>query len=123
MANSGIEWVDVTFNWCVWLLYEASGLLGITYEEINIWLFVIIGPALFESLIYLGIFIYLGIYSCGGFAIGPYWPRIGFCWPLVAPAVEAALSLSSGFQCARPHMRVSHTGSGQHKRFVETRRD
>ena len=47
MANSGIEWVDVTFNWCVWLLYEAAGLLGITYEEINIWLFVIIGPALF----------------------------------------------------------------------------
>ena len=47
MANSGIDWVDVTFNWCVWLLYEAAGLLGITYEEINIWLFVIIGPALF----------------------------------------------------------------------------
>ena len=25
-----------------------------------------------------------GIYSCGGLAIGPYWPRIGFCSPVLA---------------------------------------
>ena len=46
MANSGIVWIDVIFNWCVRLLYEVAGLLGITYEEINVWLFVIILPIL-----------------------------------------------------------------------------
>ena len=45
MANSGIYWIDVTFDWCVRFLYRSADLLGITYEEINIWLFVIIGPA------------------------------------------------------------------------------
>ena len=42
MANSGIEWIDVTFNFCVRFLYDIGGLLGITYEEINVWLFVVI---------------------------------------------------------------------------------
>jgi len=44
MANSGIMWIDVTFDWCVGLLYEVAGWIGITYEEINVWLFVIILP-------------------------------------------------------------------------------
>ena len=44
MANSGINWIDVIFDWCVNFLYQVAGLLGISYEEINIWLFVIIGP-------------------------------------------------------------------------------
>ena len=44
MANSGIEWIDITFNFCVRLLYDIGGLLGITYEEINVWLFVVIWP-------------------------------------------------------------------------------
>jgi hypothetical protein len=44
MANSGIMWIDVTFDWCVRLLYEIAGWMGITYEEINVWLFVIILP-------------------------------------------------------------------------------
>ena len=46
MANSGIVWIDVTFDWCVRLLYSTAGWLGITYEEINVWLFVIILPIL-----------------------------------------------------------------------------
>lgn len=45
MANSGILWVDATYDWCVLLLVEWASLLGISYEEINVWLFVIIGPA------------------------------------------------------------------------------
>ena len=47
MANSGIYWVDITFDWCVKLLHIVADLFGITYEEINIWLFVIIGPLFF----------------------------------------------------------------------------
>ena len=46
MANSGILWIDVTFDWCVKLLVDAAGIMGITYEEINVWLFVIIGPSI-----------------------------------------------------------------------------
>ena len=46
MASSGIVWIDVTFNWCVRLLYDFAAMVGITYEEINVWLFVIIGPCL-----------------------------------------------------------------------------
>jgi hypothetical protein len=49
MANSGIVWIDVTFDWCVRLLYEIAGMVGITYEEINIWLFVVVGPLLLVS--------------------------------------------------------------------------
>ena len=46
MANSGIEWIDITFNFCVRFLYDMGNLLGITYEEINVWLFVVIWPIL-----------------------------------------------------------------------------
>ena len=45
MANSGIPWIDAVFDWCVILLYDVAAQLGITYEEINVWLFVIILPA------------------------------------------------------------------------------
>ena len=44
MANSGIYWIDITFDYCVRLLYQVAGMMGITYEEINVWLFVIILP-------------------------------------------------------------------------------
>lgn len=44
MANSGIEWVDIVFNWCVRLLYDWATFFGITYEEINIWIFIVAWP-------------------------------------------------------------------------------
>ena len=43
-ANSGIEWVNLVFDGCVKLLYDWAGVLGITYEEINVWIFVIGWP-------------------------------------------------------------------------------
>ena len=46
MANSGIYWIDVVFDYCVKLLIDAASFLGITYEEINVWLFVVIWPLL-----------------------------------------------------------------------------
>ena len=58
MANSGIYWVDITFNWCVKFLHIVADLFGITYEEINIWLFVIIGPLLFLVSICLNYYFY-----------------------------------------------------------------
>ena len=49
MANSGIYWIDQTFNFCVRLLFDIANFLGISYEEINVWLFCFIWP--FASLI------------------------------------------------------------------------
>ena len=46
MANSGIYWIDITFDYCVRLLYQVAGMMGITYEEINVWLFVIVLPTI-----------------------------------------------------------------------------
>ena len=58
MANSGINWIDITFDWCVNFLYKVAGLLGISYEEINIWLFVIIGPISLSISIFLNYYFY-----------------------------------------------------------------
>ena len=58
LANLGIYWIDIDFNWCVKSLYIIADIIGITYEEINIWLFVIIVPTLFLISIYLNYFYY-----------------------------------------------------------------
>ncbi len=46
MANSGIYWIDVIYNFCVLLLIDTARFLGISYEEINVWLFCVIWPLL-----------------------------------------------------------------------------
>ena len=44
MGNSGIYWVDLVFNYCVKLIYDAASFVGISYEEINVWVFCILWP-------------------------------------------------------------------------------
>ena len=44
MANSGIQWIDYTFNLAVRWLYACADVFGITDEEINVWLFCIAWP-------------------------------------------------------------------------------
>ena len=39
-----MNWINYTFDWCVRLLEQTAYLLGLTYEEINVWLFCIILP-------------------------------------------------------------------------------
>ena len=46
MAKSGIPWIDTTFNWSVWALIKCAKFLGITYEEINVWLFCVAWPVM-----------------------------------------------------------------------------
>ena len=46
MASSGIYWIDVTFDWSVRLLHSVAKVFGITYEETNVWLFVIVLPCM-----------------------------------------------------------------------------
>jgi hypothetical protein len=38
--------MNTIFNLCVNLLVDMSKMLGITYEELNVWLFVIIHPVI-----------------------------------------------------------------------------
>ena len=58
MANSGIYWIDVIFDWCVNFLYKIASLLGLSYEEINIWLFVVLGPISLLISIFLNFYFY-----------------------------------------------------------------
>ena len=46
VGGSGINWVDAIFRYCVVLLVDMAKVLGISYEELNIWVFVIIQPLL-----------------------------------------------------------------------------
>ena len=46
IGDSGVYWVDEIFKLCVIFLVNLSNLIGISYEEINIWIFVIIWPLL-----------------------------------------------------------------------------
>ena len=38
------EVMDQIFDWCVNVLVYWAGILGMTYKEINVWVFVIIWP-------------------------------------------------------------------------------
>ena len=38
---------DVWFTFCVWILNDIAKMLGMTYNAVNIWIFCIIGPAIF----------------------------------------------------------------------------
>ena len=43
--------MDAIFDWCVELLVYFAGVFGITYKEINVWVFVIIWPIFTLALI------------------------------------------------------------------------
>ena len=43
--------MDQIFDWCVNVLLYWAGILGMTYEEINVWVFVILWPILTVVLI------------------------------------------------------------------------
>ena len=38
--------MDQIFDWCVAVLVYWANIIGITYKEINVWVFVIIWPVL-----------------------------------------------------------------------------
>ena len=44
MGGSGINWIDAIFRYCVVLLVNVAKALGISYEALNIWVFIIIQP-------------------------------------------------------------------------------
>ena len=46
MGGSGINWIDAIFRYCVVLLVNVAKPLGISYEALNIWMFIIIQPTI-----------------------------------------------------------------------------
>ena len=46
MGNSGFELIDFIFKVCVIVLVDIANLIGISYEAINIVIFVFLQPAL-----------------------------------------------------------------------------
>lgn len=44
--KSEIEWINQVFYFCVQLLIDAAKIMGISYEEINVWIFCVIWPIL-----------------------------------------------------------------------------
>ena len=44
MGDSGITWIDIIFRWCVVLLVDVAALMGISYEALNVYLFVFVFP-------------------------------------------------------------------------------
>ena len=46
MGNSGFELIDFVFKVCVIVLVDFANLIGISYEAINIVIFVFLQPAL-----------------------------------------------------------------------------
>ena len=61
MSNG--TWINTTFEWCVDLLTYLAQDLGTTYQALNVWLFVIIFPALL--LVSLIINLYFVLKSAG----------------------------------------------------------
>lgn len=47
--------MDQIFDWCVNVLVYWAGMFGITYKEINVWVFVVIWPIL--TIILMGILV------------------------------------------------------------------
>lgn len=45
--------MDAIFDWCVEILVYFAGVFGITYKEINVWVFVIIWPILTLAMVIL----------------------------------------------------------------------
>jgi len=55
--------IEAIFDWCVRLLVFLAAQLGMTYKEINVWIFVIIWPIVTLVLIALVVLQQLRIHS------------------------------------------------------------
>ena len=51
VGGSGVNWIDATFRYCVVLLVNIAKVLGISYEALNISVFIIIQPMIIVVLL------------------------------------------------------------------------
>ena len=42
--QSGVTWIDALFDLCVRILLRLADLFGMSYTEINVWIFCVIWP-------------------------------------------------------------------------------
>ena len=63
MGESGIGWIDVIFRFCVIVLVDSAKVIGVTYEELNVWLFAIILPTVIMISLMLNVFLTVKLYS------------------------------------------------------------
>jgi hypothetical protein len=54
--RSGSGWIDALFDLCVDILMWLAALFGVSYNEINIWIFCVIWPIL--TLILIGLVVW-----------------------------------------------------------------
>ncbi|MBI4929766.1 MAG: hypothetical protein HY841_03315 [Bacteroidetes bacterium] len=47
------NFINGLFDWCVHILLKGAHLFGISYNEINIWVFCIIEPLVFIGMLYI----------------------------------------------------------------------
>ena len=52
VGGSGVNWIDAIFRFCVVLLVNVAKVLGISYEALIFWVFVIIQPLIIIYLIF-----------------------------------------------------------------------
>ena len=53
--NIASAWMDSTFHYWVRVLIDLSNWIGLSYEEINVWIFLILHPAI--TVLLLGLLI------------------------------------------------------------------
>lgn len=58
MGDSGIQWIDTLFRWCVVILVDLADALGVSYEALNVYLFVFLLPLALLCSGLLNIFLY-----------------------------------------------------------------
>ena len=44
VGGSGVNWIDAIFRYSVVLLVNMAKVIGISYEALNIWVFIIVQP-------------------------------------------------------------------------------
>lgn len=59
--RSGIGWIDALFDLCVRILIWLAALFGVSYNEINIWIFCVIWPIFTVILIGLVVWQWISI--------------------------------------------------------------
>ena len=57
IGGSDVNWVNVVFRWCVVVLVRLAAYLGISYEAINIILFVVVLPGLLMTSLALNLYL------------------------------------------------------------------
>lgn len=57
MGDSGAPWIDWLFRWCVVALVDTAEFLDISYEALNVYIFVFLMPLALVCSVFLNIYL------------------------------------------------------------------